>query len=251
MRGERRPGCRDRRSQSTETRSKERTSAMRREWYLRRNSNTEMSAKSQGQTQQGSGLDGKGNTREGTGFRDKKAFANVGEAKSRHTPRFRPDESYGITKYMETGRGEPPSGRETARFWLVGLWGFCWVFWVFFVVHYLYHFKLVQNIFIKYQMGSLRKELTQQARGCSPYKSLLCVGPWLAPGNLDSTRVPTTIHQSEGLTMPELVVQTAVYAGHLLSPWKSGIWYVPGGRCLPDQPPVNSLSAESLLGVPG
>lgn len=112
MRRERRPGCRDRRSQSTETWSKENTSAMRGEWYLRRKGDTEMSAKSQGQTRRGSGLDGKGDTREGTGFRDRKAFANGGEAKSRHAPRFRPDESYGITKPMETGRGDEPPEDE-------------------------------------------------------------------------------------------------------------------------------------------
>ena len=78
------------------------------------------------------------------------------------------------------------------------------------------------------------------------------VPSWLMSGNLDIGRV-LTIHRTDNqLLVPELFVHTMWLI--LNTPFPSGtleFCSMPGTGCLCDQPPVKTLSTESLISFPG
>lgn len=101
-------------------------------------------------------------------------------------------------------------------------------------------------------MGSVQKRVHTTSLGAIFERPADKVGPWLGSKILDLGRVPTTINWQEWCTAAKLSVQTICFMLNICFPSGSPEFgYLPGRRCLCEQPPVKTLGTETLTSFAG
>ena len=101
-------------------------------------------------------------------------------------------------------------------------------------------------------MGSVQKRVHTASLNAIFERPAYKVGPWLVSKILDLGRVPTTINWQEWRTVPKLSVQTIWFMLNICFPSGSPEFgYLPGRRCLYEQPPIKTLGTETLTSFVG